>query len=207
MSQIDVSLTNFILAIESLIFVSILIQTKSNQIKPPGVILFISFGLAALLGGIHHGFGNHFSIEINSFIWWLTLLLVGISAYGFASIGIFLIFPKKAILFNKYLFFILVIYIACIILNRSFLTAILFYLPSVFFVSFGFYKIYQNTPNDQIKLGLYGLGLSLIASILQQLEVGVHPVYLTYNAVYHLILMIALFMFFIGLKAVIKLNP
>ena len=205
MTQIDVTLTNFILFIESVTF-AFFVSREKNEMKTPCLIIFLSLGSAALLGGLHHGFGSYLPVAINSFIWWLTLLLIGINAYGFALIGLALLVPSKVQVFHKSLLFLLGIYILSIIFQRSYLMAIIFYLPSVFLTIAGFYAVYRKYPDGQIKIGIYGLGLSLLASVIQQLEINIHPVYFTYNALYHVMLMIALYMFYVGLQVIPKLN-
>ena len=204
MTEIDVSVTDFILSFECLIFAYFFFKLK-GEIGKYCLIVFLSIGFSAFAGGVHHGFKNYISSSANSFIWWLTLLLIGITAYGFALIGISLISEKKVRLLSKLSFVFLLIYIVMTVFYQSFLTAIIFYFPSILLASAGLYKTYQRQANNQIMVGIYGLGLSLMASVLQQLEVGIRP-YLTYNAVYHLILMVALFMFFIGLRAMISIK-
>jgi hypothetical protein len=46
-----------------------------------------------------------------------------------------------------------------------------------------------------------GLALSLAAALLQQLRVGIHPVYFNHNVLYHVLQALVLYLLFLGSRS------
>ena len=209
MTELDTALTDYLLCIESFIFAVAVGKIEKAKYRH-GIysILFLSFGLASFTGGTTHGFYSDPSNNQHNILWWLTLFFVGIISYGFASGGLDLILLKQdALRWNKILLLFLFIYCIVIIFQRSFLAAVIIYIPAVTLSLIGFIFAYRRFPSKKIKFGIYGLALSFLATVLQQLKISVYyPIHLTHNAVYHLILMAVLYMFFVGVKNVINIG-
>jgi predicted Co/Zn/Cd cation transporter (cation efflux family) len=52
--------------------------------------------------------------------------------------------------------------------------------------------------------GIWGLVLSFIAAAIQQIGIGLHPLYFNHNALYHLIQAIGLFLLFWTARRLVK---
>jgi len=97
-------------------------------------------------------------------------------------------------------------YLASLTYQDSFLMAILFYLPATILTLVGILAFYVQHKDKKILMAAYGLGLSLIAPLAQQFRISLHPIYLTYNSLYHIILMAALLLFFIGVRKIVLIG-
>jgi len=205
MLEIDVALTDYVLTVECFIFALILLGLKvKRNLKSSFLIIFLGFGFAAMIGGTVHGFQHELPLSVRSILWWLTLVFVGITAYGFARAGLGLLqTEQKSGMQQKYLLSGLIIYIFLTYMKPLFLIAILFYIPATLLTLTGFIYSYRRTHSSTIKWGIYGLVLSLIAPLIQQLKVSFPSIYITHNTVYHVILMISVYLFFLGTKAVL----
>jgi hypothetical protein len=59
----------------------------------------------------------------------------------------------------------------------------------------------RHSPSAGWRWIAMGLALSVVAAVLQQQRVAVHPVYFDHNALYHLVQAIALVVLYRGLRA------
>jgi len=201
MEEIDVTLTDYALGLESLWF-AFLISRKRATSETPGLkILFVGFALAALAGGTFHGFFNNPAQPGHDFLWWLTLSFTGVTAAGFALTGVTLLTGSPSLPARRLLLSLFLVYLVLTLRYREFSIAILFYLPALLSCVAGLTFRYIRRPNPQILLGILGLVASLPATLLQQLQIALHPVYFTHNALYHLILMGALYLFYRGISS------
>ena len=86
-----VTLTDFALAIECGLFAVWLSRLgPARDFKPAFVSLFAATGVAALLGGVSHGF-----LPGSDIIWRATLIAICVSAFATWLIGARLILPDK----------------------------------------------------------------------------------------------------------------
>jgi cell division protein FtsX len=189
MTEIDVTLTDYILCIESLIFFFLIQKTPiKEELKTSYLILFLSFALSSFLGGTYHGFIK------SPFLWQATIISIGMTAYGFALSGIVLLCENSSIKSYKILLStILLIYILSTFITQTFLSALLIYLPATILTLIGFTKSYNKNPDKNLKFGIIGLYISLFAPIIQQFKITIHPTYLSHNAIYHIVIMLSLF--------------
>jgi len=199
MTEIDVALTNYLLCIESLIFAlgvrKIPIQM---EIKISYLIVFLGFSISSFLGGTYHGFFK------SPLLWQATIISIGITAYGFALSGINLLCKQSSIKsYKNLLLIILFSYILLAFIDQTFLFAIMITVPATILTLIGFTKIDNKHPDKLIKLGMIGLTISLCAPIIQQLKLSIHAEYLTHNAVYHIVIMVALYFFFKGVNGIL----
>ena len=92
----DVALTDFGLTIECLALAAWLHwRTPMNPLRTWFVIFFAALGIAALLGGITHGFLNDPRSALYGLTWSATLLAIGIAAVATWTIGARLLFSER----------------------------------------------------------------------------------------------------------------
>lgn len=193
------ALTDFMLTVESFLFAFCVSKKDLGALKSPFLIVFAAFGLASLTGGVLHGFLDP-GTGPGAVLWWATLLGVGLAGCGFALVGARLLYDGERFARARRVVGLLYgVYFLCTLGERRFWLAILFYVPATLLTLLGFLTVYRNLGERRTLIGIAGLVLSLAAPAVQQLGVSLHPVYLTYNAFYHVILMISLALLFAGL--------
>lgn len=202
MTEVDVALTDYMLFLEAAWFATA-IQTSRHKsdLATYLIITFAGFALASFLGGTTHGFFNTLDSVLHTPLWWATLVFIGITATGFALSGLVLIGARAFQYGRKAVLTALVVYFVVTVFHQAFLVAIIFYVPATLLCLVGLITANRRCPGRGISPGIAGLLISLIAPIIQQLQLSVHPEYFTYNAVYHVVLMLALFLFYKGAVA------
>jgi hypothetical protein len=167
-----------------------------NPLRTWFVIFFAAQGIAALLGGMTHGFLDDPRSTIYGLTWSATLLAVGIAAVATWTIGARLLFSErtaKRVLVVAGLLFI--VYAATILwISRSFTVAIVTYVPAAAFLLLAFALTYRRRPSTYLEAGIVGLVLSFVAAAIQQAEIRAPG--LTHNALYHLVQAVAMRMIF-----------
>jgi len=204
-----VAITDFILFVEGMLFTLVIVREKVQyNAKVPFLLFFFNFALASLIGSLYHGYSDMFSADTRFFIWWLVLVLVGLSSYGFALVGGDLLIDEKwQAALNLLLLFVLFSYLICTIFYKSFLVAIMLYFPCTLLTLAGFARIYmKNKDNKRLRIGIYGLILSLLAPTIQHLKITIHPIYLPHNSLYHMLMMLAIYLLFIGVFSILDIN-
>ena len=78
-------------------------------------------------------------------------------------------------------------------ISRDFLIAVSYYLPATLFLLVVYGLVYQQGRESAVLIGLLGLVLTFVAAGIQQAQWSLHPVYLSYNALYHVVQAVALF--------------
>ncbi len=204
MSKPDVTLTDYGLAIECAVLALLLLRQGEPQ-EPLRIwfgLFFASVGLAALAGGTVHGFFPGEETLGHAILWPTGLIAIGFTALAGWTIGArVLLNPGPARLICVIAAIEFVGYcIVVLFINRTFTVAVMNYVPAVLFLAMAFTAIYAGTHAPELLLGVGGLLLTLVAAALQQLKIGLHPVYFDYNALYHLIQAVALLMIFVGAR-------
>ena len=153
-------------------------------------IVFYAAAAGAWLGAIWHGFYASDQGALSVALWRLTMLSVGVTAYGFALFGTGLLVSKQQAwlwLFRA----VLLIYALSLLVSDDFRLAIAIYIPAVLLALAGLVR--RGNP-----AGAAGLVLVLLASAYQQWGPDLHADWLTHNTVYHLILLPSLMLFWLG---------
>ena len=197
MKEPDVTLTDFALALECAVFCVLLLRLRPGHasLRAWWVLFFATVGLAALIGGTVHGF-----LPGNRVLWIATMLTLGVTSLSAWFIGSLLmrmkwLRPVAVVLLGLYAGIVLFV-------NRAFIVAIAMYLPATVFLLLAMVARYATSRERAVGFGLAGLVLTFVAAAVQQLKVGVHPVYFNHNALYHLIQFVALWLIFVAARRV-----
>ena len=197
MHEPDVTLTDYALTLECGLFAYWLLVhgQADNPLRLWFAIFFASIGMAALSGGTVHGYFPNTDTLGHSVLWGATLIAIGLTALCGWMIGAQLYFSDgvavrigqgAAILFAVYCGVVLFV-------SRDFLVAIVHYLPATLFLLVVYGLVYYQGRESAVLVGLLGLVLTLVAAGIQQARWSFHPVYLSYNALYHAVQALALF--------------
>lgn len=195
-----VSLTDLGLAVENVAFAVWLARqpTSHRTLQRWWILFFASLALAALLGFVTHGFFVDKSLLLYRQLWAATLLSIGLVALAAIAVAASLMFSTRTATGITWgAAGLLVAYGMAVIGGfRYFGLAIAAYTPAMIFLLSAFVRRLQKESARYWLLGIAGLGLTAIATGLQQLGVGLHPEYFNHNALYHLIQALALWLLY-----------
>ncbi len=200
MNEPGVTLTDYALGLECAFFALWLLA--DGQSDHPlclwFIIFFVSIGLAAFTGGTVHGYFPIEGTPGHTPLWVMTLIAIGMTALSGWAIGAQLYFSEAiaawitrgaVIVFGLYC-------LVALFVTRDFLVAIIHYLPATIFLLVVYVLVYQQTQETAVLGGLLGLILTFIAAGVQQAQLSFHPVYLSHNALYHVLQAVALFLIY-----------
>lgn len=198
----DVTFTDFFLALECLIFAFLILKygKHSQPLRNWFFLFFVSIAISALTGGIVHGFFNDRQTLGYTTLWPATLIAIGFTAFTIWVIASHISFSTEltqritriaALSFLVYCFIV-------VFFVQAYLIAIVYYLPAVVFLLIIMTLAYRRYRANRILVAIFGLVLGLIAAVIQQGKIGLHPVYFNHNALYHVVQSVALFMIFLG---------
>jgi len=196
-----VALTDFALAIECGLFAAWLCTYSPGRFGAAFVILFAATGVAALFGGISHGF-----LPGSDVLWRATLIAICVAAFETWLIGARLVLPTP---YQKFVVTVAALAFAAQsayiwFVDASFLIAIVSYIPAALFLLTAYGVAYRRSRARFLLAGITGLALTFIAAAVQQSGIGLHPSYFDHNAFYHLIQGAALFLIFRAARGLIK---
>ena len=197
MHEPDVTRTDYALTLECGLFVYWLLVhgQADNSLRLWFAVFFASIGLAALSGGTVHGYFPNADTFGHSVLWGVTLIAIGVTALCGWIIGAQLYFSDSvAVRISQGAVVLFAVYcVVVLFISRDFLAAILHYLPATLFLLVVYALVYQQGRESAILIGLIGLVLALVAAGIQHAQWSLHPVYLSYNALYHVVQALALF--------------
>ncbi len=203
LNEPDVSLTNYGLAIECSLFAYILYQRRNRRpsLAPWFALFFFSTSVAAFAAGTTHGFFPA-GTSGQRVLWPMTMIAIGIAALTLWVIGARLLSstarPRWLSILAVAMFCIYCIVV--VFINQIFLIAILAYLPATFFLLGIFLVRYVRRQEPTMLVGALSLLLTFGGAYVQQAKIGLDPLYFNHNALYHLIQIVALSMFFVSAR-------
>jgi uncharacterized protein DUF6962 len=208
MTEPDVALTDYVLAVESAVFAWLLSRQPSiaTGLQSPFVVFFAATAAGSLAGGTVHGFVRGDGSQIGVMLWRAGLVSVGVAALSAWIIGARMLFsPATAQAIHVVATGAFLVYtIVIVAVNDSFRVAVANYLPVTVFLMIAFVAAYRSTQQPAMAIGVGGLALTVVAALVQQLRVGLHPRYFNHNALYHAIQAVALFMIFSAAHSLIQ---
>jgi hypothetical protein len=196
----DVTLTDYVLAVEGAILALFVCRTNSGQpvLRVWLPIFFASVSAASLFGGTVHGFFLDEQSLGQAILWPATLTATGVAAAATWVIGASLLFSTRIVkwvaaaavaqfaLFSA----------AVLFLTTDFRLAVLGYFPGSLFVLIALCLAYRRTKDGNLGFAACGVALTIGGAVLQQLGIGIHPVYFNHNALYHVLQAVALLLIF-----------
>jgi MFS family permease len=210
MTEPDVTLTDFALALEGAVFVAILWRSRSgssNRLRAWLLTYFAAAGIAALSGGIVHGYFLESGVG-REILWRATLCAIGINALAAWAIGALLIFPPPTV--RRVVGFavaITIAYSAVVLFGVSgFVVAIAMALPATLFLLAALLVSHWRDSRKGTLLAASGVATTLAAAFVQQLGVGAHSVYFNHNATAHVVQTVAMGLIFAGSLKLLHAN-
>lgn len=187
------TLTDYALALECALFA--VWTARANAFGPEGalrrwlVLFFAASAAAPALGGTVHGFFPDPASFAHRALWTATLLAIGVAALGAAGVAAGLLFaPDARRRLRRAALLLFVLYAGVVLgFERRFAVAIAAYLPAALLLGAAFAGLAARTRSWNAGLGVAGVGLTLIAAVVQQQGIGLHPHHFDHNALYHVI--------------------
>ncbi len=208
MTEPDVTLTDYALAIECAIFVWMIRRRASSECRraPWMILFFVSVAVASLSAGTMHGFFHDPASAVHAVLWPVSLLAIGLTALSGWVIGARMILSPM--LARRVVYAALAqfrVYAGVILfLHDAFWVAIVGYLPATLFLLLAFILTGRRGEGARAaSVGAWGLALSLAAAGLQHFRIALHPIYFNHNALYHVVQAIALYFIFLGLSGLL----
>ena len=203
----DVALTDYALVLETFLLGFWLCRSHgSNSLKAWFLLLFWSISVAAFVGGTVHGFFTDPKSSIARVSWLVTMIFLGLTALAEYGIAAHLLLTRglsNILIFCAVLIFL--VYVAVVLFwNATFRIAVVDYVTGVILLSMGFLRLYTRNRNRGPLIGIAGLSLTLAASAVQQAHISISPRYFNYNAFYHLLEGIALFLIYRAGQSIVR---
>jgi hypothetical protein len=193
-----VALSDFALAILCGGFAAWLVLRGRTPVGLAFALLFAASAVAALFGGIAHGFLAHQQTLAALLVWTATLAAIGVAGFAcWAAGGLILFSAKGARLVAVLAAIAFLAYLAAIeLVSRSFTVAIAYYAPGAAFLLLAFAAAWWRERHGFLLVGAAGVLVAFLAAGIQQAGIALHPVYLDHNTLYHLVQAVAFFMIF-----------
>lgn len=203
----DVTLTDYLLAIEASAFAWILARSSTGpgRLAQKFVMLFTAIAVASLLGGTIHGFVPERHPWYPA-LWSMTLITLGVSAFAAWLISADLMVGlATSRIFTWIALLQLIAYVLFVVVVRSdFVVGIINYLLAISFLTVCFAVRWFRTRSLHVAVGLAGFGLTFLAAWIQHSRIALYPPFVDHNAFYHLVQAIALGMIFYSAKSIVK---
>lgn len=205
MHQVDITLTDFFLSAECFVFAALLFARKSRSriAELAFSATFATLGLAALFGGIWHGFYSQFPSSAGTVIWTATLLALGLTAVGLWFVSSALAHTESwAFRFKAIAIFQFLGFVGLLFCTDAFVLGSLNLLPPLGMTIILFARYYLNTRRPRLVLGLVGLLLIVVAGAILAFEVALPP--LSPIAVYHVAQIVSVGLVFLSIPGLDK---
>jgi hypothetical protein len=196
-AEFTTALTDFLLAALCAVFAGIFVRAADRWTLRGPTILFVGFALAALAGGIWHGFFSARQDLAQAVVWWFSMLFTGLTAAGLALIGLELLGATRVRPLGIVVAALLAVYAILSWFDPRFLISLIATVVGTLLCVAGLLRN-ARTPGSMLVVG--GLAVSFIAAIAQQRGVALDPQRFDHNATYHLLLLPALWLIFAGLR-------
>jgi uncharacterized protein DUF6962 len=182
-------LTDFALAGVALMLARALHRSNDSRAAALWALAFAVTGLAALAGGSVHGFGAHLPPRLAHVLRVGTVMSVGLGSTCLLAGTVFAAVRPGPL--RRFLLALcalkLAAYLPWVALHPDFRYAVYDSVPAALFVLGFLVQRWSRGRSRAAALGTFGLILSIAGAVVQQARIGIHPVWLSHNDVYHVI--------------------
>jgi len=193
------TLTDYAIALESLIFAGLLWQKPDRHPAVQGwVVAFLGVAIAAALGGTWHATSADWPEPIIRLLWQGMVLALGLASFGMLAGSVLSTVPRRwqaaamLAIFVKSL-----VYLSGATACESFDCAIADYFSAMLIVLL----LHWNPARKKSSSARWIVGGVAVSAIaIAVVASGFSPGFLTHNDLYHLIQMVALYSFYRGVK-------
>lgn len=185
--EVSVAVTDFILFLESGFFAWLLFRQGGRRL---GIFLFSFLGISSFSGAVFHAFFPLKAESPGGFVVWIFTT----AAIGLVAVTVLHIVGRlsgsnaasKIMRIATPVFFACYMY-ALLFIDYGYLMVIRFYGPVILLLGAVAAVKYSTSRKAVLLYLLAGIGLSVIAGVVQSLHVDIGIPYLDYNTLYHII--------------------
>ena len=209
MTEPDVTLTDYFLALEASVFAYLLWQRgRAGGGGPAGeqrrwwALFFAAIAAAAAAGGTVHGFLLASESRARAVLWPATLIALGAAALAAWALGARLLLLARAVrLLTGAAAAQFALYAGVVLWGAgTFALAVFNYLPATLFLLLALAVRCRRHRERAAGTALAGMALTVAAAAVQRAGIGLHPRWFNHNALYHLIQAAALALIFAGAR-------
>jgi hypothetical protein len=172
-----------------------------STLRKIGAVLMAGLASAALWGGVFHAFFPDGTATLPGFLTWIPVTIsIAVAASAMLDLSLRLLLPEipprvRHTLLTIYgMTFVVVV----LFVRESFGTIVYFYTPALLLLLFAAGRQALTSRDASWTLISTGLLVSMVAALLQQARVAVHPTYFDHNAVYHAVQALGLLFLYVG---------
>lgn len=198
MRELATTLTDYLLTAVCLLCAWRLARVSAAARFHGPAVFFAGFAAAALVGGTWHGFFSAEETLAQRIVWWLAMLFAGVAAAGLALSGLELLGRRALRGPGLLLALLLAIYAILAWRDPRFLVSLTASVAGTALCAAGFVRRLREADRRGAILGLVGLGLAAVAGLAQQQQVAIDRVRFDHNATYHVLLLPALALLYLG---------
>jgi len=192
----DVTITNFMLVIESLAFAAVLAARPRHPMRDAWIAVFVTLALGSTCGGLVHGWFPDPATMPYQVLWPLSVAFVIAAAVALAQVTLQFASAAQRAAFQRRVWIAAGGFAAIMLLGyQSFTLAVAAYLPASLVLAWLLVRRAQRLQDRALWLGVAGVLGSVVAGALQQAKYTPTPA-LGHNAFYHLLQMVALALVF-----------
>lgn len=204
MTEPDIALTDFALAVECcvLAFRFSRVRVPDPHQRQGARLLFAAAAVATLCGGVYHGFLLDAAPRVQNGLWLVIFAAAGAASFGCWVIATAALLPARAAraanLVGVLLF--LVYLVSALARIQSFASLLVATSIAAGLLLAAFVTAYLRRRRPRALLGVAALLLVLCGSLIQRSGFDLHPRF-THNALYHVVLGVALLLLAAGVPA------
>lgn len=192
-----VSISDFALGVLSALLAANLLSraTDMHRVRQWFVVQLGAVGLAALLGGVVHGFFPDTDSFWGGLAWRTTLISIGVAGLSAIMLAGFVIFrPVMLERVRLAALILFAIYSGLVLFQwQDFGMAVAFYLPTTVLLFLAFLLRWQRGHESFAAQGLLATALTFVAAAIQQFGMDINPKFLDHNVIYHVVQGIAVY--------------
>ncbi len=205
MTQPDVALTDFALALECFVLAFRISRSRVPDVwqRQAFRMLFWSAGAASLVGGLYHGYLLEASARVYGSVWLVIFLAAGLASLACWTIASSVLFARKRSRDVNLIGIVLfLLYLASALVRvRSFVSVLAATGVAGSTLLMAYLVAYRRTRDPLALLGVAAILLVFAGSAIQRSGWDVHPLF-THDALYHVVLGIALYLIYRSVPAV-----
>lgn len=168
-----------------------------------GAALLCALASAALWGAIFHAFFPANTTTFAGFVAWIPVVVsIVVAAAAMLELALRILMPRlaprvrRSIVATYAAGFVAVV----LLVDESFGSIVRFYMPALILLLIAARQQAIRGRSAGWALIAIGLVASVLAALLQQAEVSLHPVYFDHNAVYHVVQGFAIVVLYLGFR-------
>lgn len=203
MLQADIVLTDYLLAVECLLFTALLLRGGGSfrPVQTAFAMTFAALGIAAFLGGTWHGFFSDGESAFGTTLWTMTLIFLGLTAallWRVAAVLTPIRIWSRA--FGGIAIAQSLVFLALLFWTDRFALGSLSLVPPLCAMIVLYLNRYRQTAQTRLLAGLFGFLLIPAAGAILSWNLTIAP--LSPIALYHVVQAVAFWLVFVSIPSV-----